>query len=175
MKVAIYIKALLFFLLGLFVIIFRNNVISYLNFIVGPVIILSALDELIFKIIINLKFSEEHKFHLHTPISMLILGIIITILHEKTLEFVCIIWGCISIVEETKEINHFFAEKKKNIFLLIRSVIGLVLGIILILDPLEHVLLHIIILGCDFMIDSLRLVLNSIFIKSSKDIDYLEE
>ncbi|MCI5583174.1 MAG: hypothetical protein MR357_05615, partial [Anaeroplasma sp.] len=66
MKVAIYIKALLFFLLGLFVIIFRNNVISYLNFIVGPVIILSALDELIFKIIINLKSSEEHKFHLHT-------------------------------------------------------------------------------------------------------------
>ena len=134
-----FIKLIVYLIIGVSVIVFRETLIDYLKYLIGGLLILYSAEEITFDVI----FFREHIFHrekIYLGIVEFILGVVLLAFdHEFT--SCCIVWATWSIVRESYEIKDIMCELKALGSRIISGVESLVIigfSISLILHPTEH-------------------------------------
>jgi uncharacterized membrane protein HdeD (DUF308 family) len=177
-KITGFIRIFLYITFGLILIIGEANdaiFVTYnLNLIVGIPLLIGSLSHLYsdFK---RCKYkSVDNFFGGEIIIAVLsILAIFYPLLKksfEEEIIFICIVWGVIAILNGSRDFSHviyYINSKEPYIYSLIESIIMIILALLLILDPLEHVKLHIIVLGIEFLIEAAEVCIHTFIGKKS--------
>ena len=144
--------------IGTILIIFHENISHILPYIIGVNTILISTS-FIKDFIIEKNFDEKNTKKLASGIIMFIVGIIIIIQNQDSINLIAISWGIFGLkkgIDELSEAIYNHIQKKKFIITLIHSIIEISLAIILIYNPFEKLSEHIIILGIEYVMLSLQ-------------------
>lgn len=90
---------------------------------------------------------------------LLTLGLVIMVTQNASLLLLGVIWGLLGLGKGAKEINTFlyrFSRKENFLFPLIMGLLEIIFGLILILEPTEHITFHVMILGINMILYSIR-------------------
>ncbi len=156
MKTLSLLKPIIYILTGLLIIIFYEQILSILPYVVGSIMILVNISSIITDI-----FLKEYN-HIGYKIGIIMLGIIIITIVSEDFNAICIIWATISIINGGRSLIKSMLginESILNIFSLFLAIVAIVLSIFLILNPENHVATHIILLGIEIILDGIRLIL----------------
>ncbi|MCR5786420.1 MAG: hypothetical protein K6G28_01805 [Acholeplasmatales bacterium] len=178
-KVTGIIRLTLYALIGLLLIIGELNelpfIIDNLNIIVGTPLLIGSVSHMISDFKEGKHMKHDNFFGGEFIVTILSVIILFYPLLGKQkndeIIFICIAWGVIAILNGSRDFSHviyYINSKKPYVYSLIESVIMVVLAIMLILDPMEHVKLHIIVLGIEFLIEALEVVIHTFVGKSDK-------
>ena len=169
--IAVYywLRLFIFTALAVLIGVFAHQLIEYLPFLVGGVIVIYGFEGVLFPISrVKGKFFHEYQFFL--GLVQLLLGILMM---AKVRDFnnICMIWATWTIVRESFELyetTHKFLKKFPAILSLSLSMIEIVFSVLLIIYATEHhALTHIYLLIPEFVINGLSPLL---FIYYSKHI-----
>ena len=152
-------RIVLFTALAALIFILPDFFTEHVAFIVGSVMILFGADDLIHEHMTQ-KGAKLFPGGLSSIVSAFLGLLMILFLHEtasdpETLIKVCVIWGSWSIIQEIYELYEvweLFREKRLGILSALESLAVIVLSVLLIFDPAEHVRLHILILGAELIL-----------------------
>ena len=151
------IKPIVYIITGILIIIFSKQIVNYLPYVVGSIMILVNVEAIIVDAI------EKDYEHFGYKLGIIVLGIVIMSAAFDDFEAICIIWATISIINGGRSLIKSIIDIKKskviNIIGLLLSLLSIVLSIFLIIDPLEHVGSHIILLGLEIILDGSRILL----------------
>ena len=151
------IKPLVYIITGIAIIIFSKQIINYLPYVVGLIMILVNIEAIIVDAI------EKDYEHFGYKLGIIVLGIVIMTAAFDDFEAICIIWATISIINGGRSLIKSIIDIKKakviNIIGVLLALLSIVLSIFLIVDPLEHVTSHIVLLGLEIILDGSRIIL----------------
>lgn len=138
-------KLIVCVILAILIFIFREQLVNYLKYFIGGLMVAYGLDEIAFEIFCH-KSKFFYKSKTYLGLIELVLGTALLVLNLD-LEAVCVIWATWSIVRESYEIKELVTEIKSvtlTIISGIESIAVIVLSIMLIAEPGEHhALIHI--------------------------------
>lgn len=168
------IKLIVFVILGVVVFVFRETFVEHLKYFIGGLMLLYAVEEILFEII----YSRKHFFHkekVYLGLIELILGLVLLIANVSY-ESVCIIWAVWSILRESYEIKEIIAELKcwvPRILSGVESIAVIVFSVMLILEPGEHhAMIHLYLLLVELVLTPLVPLLDElIYEKTHKEIE----
>lgn len=151
-----YFLPIVYFLLGLLMIIFPETINNIINYIIGGLIIIFGLDYII-RYINNNKVTTYSKYGLTIGIIPVICGIFLICNPEILVSIIPFIAGMIIIMDAIEKIKHAIDLKKLSLeewyVDLIVAILFMVFGIIIILNPFKTAKLLIRILGIFFLVD----------------------
>lgn len=151
------IKPLVYIITGIAIIIFSKQIVNYLPYVVGLIMILVNIEAIIVDAI------EKDYEHFGYKLGIIVLGIVIMTAAFDDFEAICIIWATISIINGGRSLIKSIIDIKKakviNIIGVLLALLSIVLSIFLIIDPLEHVTSHIVLLGLEIILDGARIIL----------------
>ena len=136
--------------------VFAHDIISYLHYLVGGVMLLYGFEGILFTIArVKLDFYKDYQFFLGCM--ELLLGIIMMAL-VRDFNIICVMWGTWTIVRESFELyetSHKFLHKFPAILSLALSIIEIVFSVLLILHASHHhALTHIYLLIPELIINA---------------------
>ncbi len=155
-KTLVLIKPIIYIITGLLIIILSEKIVDYLPYVVGSIMILVNVEAIIVNII-----EHDHE-SIGYKLGIIVLGILIITAASHDFEAICVIWATISIINGGRSLMRSVFNIKKswiNILGLALAILSIVLSIFLILDPLEHVTTHIVLLGIEIILDGIRIIL----------------
>jgi len=155
-KTLVLIKPIIYIITGLLIIILSEKIVNYLPYVVGSIMILVNVEAIIVNII-----EHDHE-NIGYKLGIIVLGILIITAASHDFEAICVIWATISIINGGRSLMRSIFNIKKswiNILGLALAILSIVLSIFLILDPLEHVTTHIVLLGIEIILDGIRIIL----------------
>lgn len=155
-KTLVLIKPIIYIITGLLIIILSEKIVDYLPYVVGSIMILVNVEAIIVNII-----EHDHE-NIGYKLGIIVLGILIITAASHDFEAICVIWATISIINGGRSLMRSIFNIKKswiNILGLALAILSIVLSIFLILDPLEHVTTHIVLLGIEIILDGIRIIL----------------
>jgi len=155
-KTLVLIKPIIYIITGLLIIILSEKIVNYLPYVVGSIMILVNVEAIIVNII-----EHDHE-NIGYKLGIIVLGILIITAASRDFEAICVIWATISIINGGRSLMRSIFNIKKswiNILGLALAILSIVLSIFLILDPLEHVTTHIVLLGIEIILDGIRIIL----------------
>lgn len=135
----LFIKLALFITIAVLIIVFREQLIEYIDHFIGTLMVVYGIEELLSEILFAGKLLlTKDKFYL--GIIDILLGVVL-IFTKLSYEATCVIWAAWSIIRESFEIKDIFAELHvliPRIVYGIESVVVIVFSIMLIAEPGEH-------------------------------------
>ena len=153
------IKLVVFIILAIMLLIFRNYLSLNIKYLVGPLLLIYGMDILIKHFIKKDKFSMRNEFFL--GIMEITLGLVILIFLNNEVDSsdyvtICVVWAVWTITREGIELEK---HSKKIIFGnalgiidTIESIVSIVFSIILLINPVhEYVMIHIILLVIELL------------------------
>ena len=93
------------------------------------------------------------------PIVLTLLGLVIFFSQNSSLLVLGVVWGLLGLSKGAREINAFiqrFSCKENFLFPLILGILEIIFGLILIYEPTEHISFHVIILGINMVLFSIK-------------------
>jgi uncharacterized membrane protein HdeD (DUF308 family) len=151
------IKPIVYIITGILIIIFSKQIVEYLPYVVGSIMILVNIEAIVVDSI------EKDYEHFGYKLGIIVLGIVIMTAAFDDFEAICIIWATISIINGGRSLIKSIIDIKKatviNIIGVLLALLSIVLSIFLIVDPLEHVTSHIVLLGLEIILDGSRIIL----------------
>ena len=162
----LFIKFAVFTILAVFVFIFREKLVEYLQPFIGALMIFYGLEGILYEIL-NHKLHFIHVGKSYLGLVELIFG---TVLLIAPLEYsyVCIIWATWSIVRESYEIKEVVSDIKSVLPKILsgaESIAVIVLSVMLILEPTEHhALIHMYMLVIELVLNPATVLLDELFI-----------
>lgn len=167
MRVWKNIKFILYIAIAICILLFRETLLEEIRWVVGPLIVLYALESIIISVVSKsekLEFLEDLKFY-SSLVELILAGIILFV--ETDYETVCIIWAVWSILRENGELKECFELLKHKIpagLSLIESLVSIYFSIGLILTPTEHhANLHLYLLSIELISAVLFPVLRAVY------------
>ena len=88
-----------------------------------------------------------------------LLGVVVFVSQTSSLLLLGVIWGLLGLGKGAKEINTFLyrlTNKENFLFPLIMGILEVIFGLILIYEPTEHIAFHVIILGINMILYSIK-------------------
>ena len=152
------INAVMFVLIGLVNIICASKLTNILPLIIGSAMILAALIALIYNIT-KKEYKTLDTMKIPKNAVSIILGISILFKGNNAIPFISIIWGISGLKKGTKGLDVALYNKvqgKKFFWELIHAIFELVLSILLIYNPFEKITEHLVLLGVEMVINSLK-------------------
>ena len=143
-------QVLAFVVLGLILVIFPNEVGMAAPYILGIVQILYGC----LNIVISLKYPDS-VVSLGGGIVNIVLGVVFLIQKWESIAIIGVIWAIISLYEAAKEIDECRKKKDHILVSIISIVITIGLAVILMIDPFEHFITHVRILGLEMIVPAL--------------------
>ena len=128
--------------------------------IIGTIIIIMSVISIIISIM-KKEYKTLETNILASGIVSFLLGIMVLINNQNSIPFIAIVWGILGLKKGVKGLNialYNKANKKKYIIELIHSIIETILSILLIFNPFEKFEEHLIILGIEMIVSSLKIV-----------------
>jgi len=142
-------------ILGILVFIFNNQIPNCLGYVVGGVMLLYGIEGLIFDFKKSSIITKGTRFFTH--LILVIMSFITMFIAKDDIKLVCYIWAVWSIDREAEEIDEKVLDHLENIPVAIinglESLIVMGLSIMLIINPLEHMHSHIILLGIELLLE----------------------
>lgn len=159
-------KMLIYFILGIIIIIFRIELKKYLYLVVGIPVLVLAIEGMTYEILTK-SYLKKHN-HIGAELLRLILSVIIIFFLKNDLILICIIWGIIAILSSTREFGQciYKLTEKRSIIIsiqLLESIFQTVFAILLIIDPEEHVNFHLILLGVEMELEASRILFSYLY------------
>lgn len=176
LKIYRIISAVLYVILGILVIIFRDMWVDYLHYVVGAPTLILALHSLYIDLLTK-SYKDMHN-RIGYDIARIAISCIIIFVYKDSMYIACVLWGMLAIFNASFLLSKaFYLMHKKSYFLfsLILSVSEITFAILLIIDPMEHVMFHIILLGVEFILDAIRNVLLIVHMRLPIGEEELEE
>ena len=144
-----FLQALLFLAIGILACVFSHRILHLFHYLVSGLLFFTGGVEL------YLYFSWKNYLDPQNPqfkigVLTLVAAILIFLVPERSLVFICVVWGSLSILKAVNEWNRLIQQKLQGerIFLpAFVSLVELVLGIILILELTNAIGHHIVWLG----------------------------
>ena len=93
------------------------------------------------------------------PIVLTLLGLVIFLSQNSSLLVLGVVWGLLGLSKGAREINSFIyrvSHKENFFFPLILGILEIIFGLILIYEPTEHISFHVIILGINMVLFSIK-------------------
>ena len=143
-------QVLAFVVLGLILVIFPNEMGTVAPYILGIVQILYGG----LNIIISLKYPDA-SVSLGGGIISVVVGAIFLFQKGDSIAIIGVIWAMLSLYEASKEIDECRKKKEHLIVSIISIVVTIGLAVILMIDPFEHFITHVRILGLEMIIPAL--------------------
>ena len=165
------IKLGVYVVLAVLIFIFREQLVEHLKYFIGGLMILYAVEEILF-IIIHHVHHILHEDKVYLGFIELLLGIVLMCVN-LSYESVCIIWATWSILRESYEIKEIACELKHIVPKIISGVESLVIiifSILLIIEPGEHhAMIHLYLLLAELVIAPLTPLLDELLMKKKKE------
>lgn len=158
MKKTMFITAIIYILLGIFMIISPASISNIICYVIGFLILAFGGNQIF--IFINSKGTQISKFNLVLGILALLLGSYVVINPEAFISFIPIVVGVIIIVDAITKMVEAFSLKNNgyakwnNIF--ITSIIMLLFGLFLFFNPFDSVKLIFRLIGIFLVIDGIN-------------------
>lgn len=153
------IRQIIFFIVGIMNIIFASLLREKLPMIIGFASIITGTISFI-KNMIKKEYETLETMKIPRDIVISILGIIILLKKENAIPFIAIAWGILGLLRGSKELNvavYNKVHKKTFLLELVHSVLELVFSMLLIFDPFEKIEEHLVLLGIEMVIGSLKI------------------
>lgn len=164
------IKLGVYVVLAVLIFIFREPLVEHLKYFIGGLMILYAVEEILF-IIIHHVHHILHEDKVYLGFIELLLGIVLMCVN-LSYESVCIIWATWSILRESYEIKEIAYELKHIVPKIVSGVESLVIiifSILLIIEPGEHhAMIHLYLLLAELVIAPLTPLLDELLMKKKK-------
>ena len=161
------IKLGVYIVLAVLVFIFRETLVENLKYFIGGLMILYAVEEVLF-IILHHIHHILHEEKVYLGFIELLLGIVLLCV-PVSYESVCIIWATWSILRESYEVKEIFCELHNivpKIISGIESIVIIVFSILLIIEPGEHhAMIHLYLLLAELVVTPLTPLLDELLTK----------
>ncbi|MBR6072396.1 MAG: hypothetical protein IKP77_06185 [Acholeplasmatales bacterium] len=159
-------KMVFYIPIGIIIIVMREHLINYLSLIVGIPMLIVSIEGLIYEIAIH-SYKTEHN-RIGEEIIKIILSVLIIFAFDNNVEIISIIWGVIAILQAVKELSKAIYELTYGgnplfLLLLLQTIIQIIFAILLIIEPEEHVSLHLVLLGVEMELESSRILFTFIY------------
>ena len=158
-----YIVAGMLAFFGILCFFMADEIRDGLSLILGGLLLILAGDNL-YEAFADRHFNEEDTTSIANAIIYTILGIIVLLRRSEADSVVGAIWGILGLLLASRNISHSLYElihrKGKtagHILHLIHSLFSIFISILLLLDPVEHLLFHVYILGAELMDYAVRI------------------
>ena len=164
------INPIIFIIVGLMNIIYANKLTEILPMISGIMIIVTSGMALIYNIT-KKEYKTLDTMRIPKNVVSIILGISIVFNKNNAIPFIAIVWGISGLRKGTKELNiaiYNKVHKNKFILELLHAIFELVISILLIYNPFEKIEEHLVLLGIEMIISSIKYVFKD---KKYKDIE----
>lgn len=163
-----YIKLAIYFTLAVLILVFKDPLIEHLKYFIGGLMIMYALEEVLFELI----FSRHHFFHqnkVYLGFIELLLGLLLVIVNISY-EGTCIIWATWSLLRETHEVEEILSELQTlpaKILSGVESLVIIVFSVMLIIEPTEHhAMIHLYLLLVELIVAPLTPLVDETIIKA---------
>ena len=157
-KFAVFRVRIILLAVGIFCILFPTTFCDFIPLIVGVSMILVGA----FGIFVGFE-TKNYKVPeisgIGDSVVLTLLGLVIVISHNASLLLIGVIWGLLGLGKGAKEINTFIfrlLNKENFIFPLVIGILEIIFGLILILEPTEHIAFHVVILGINMVLFSIK-------------------
>lgn len=166
------IKLVIFAILGVMVIVFRETHVENLRMVVGTLMLLYGIEEIIYEAIFYPR-QFDRKTRSYFGLVEIIVGITFLCVNSITYESVCVTWAVWSMIRESYEIKEIIAELHAYVprfVSLIESIIVFIFSIMLIINPTEHhALTHLYLLVFELILNPLVPLADDLIIHYKKN------
>ena len=169
-KIIEILNAVIFVLIGLITIIYAYKLTNILPTIIGCTMILTSGITLIYNIS-QKEYKSLETMKIPQNIVSIILGISILFKGNNAIPFISIIWGISGLKKGTKGLEVAFYNKIHNnkfVWELLHALFEITISILLIYNPFEKITEHLVLLGIEMVIHSIKFVFKD---EAYKDID----
>lgn len=149
-----YIGALILFF-GVLMLIFPEQMALAAPYMLGGGLILRGIAV----IILSFRYKETSNGP-GKAVLYFVLGLIFMILSADSVGIIGVIWAVFTLEEVSLEINEMWKDKHLSVIHIITAVISVALAVMLILDPFEHFVTHVRILGLEIVASCLSRVVD---------------
>lgn len=152
-------RQIVFIILGFINVIFASTLREKLPYIIGITSVIIGSISLI-KNIKNKEYQKLETMRISRDFVSVILGVMILLKGEHAIPFIAIVWGISGLQKASKGLNialYNRAQKKPFFLELLHSTLELIFAILLIFNPFEKLEEHLIILGIEMIISSLKI------------------
>ena len=164
------IKLVIYTVLAVLIFVFREKLVENLKYFIGGLMILYALEEILF-IVIHHVHHLLHEDKVYLGFIELVLGVVL-LCTNFSVEEVCIVWATWSILRESYEIKEIACELKNiapKILSGTESLVIIVFSIMLLFEPGEHhAMIHLYLLLAELVIAPLTPLLDELLSKNKK-------
>ena len=150
---------ILLFLFGILLVIFPDFFYRAFPWMLGIELIIHGLTV----IYLSVKYREESKGP-GRAVPYIVMGVGTIILGSDATGIIGVIWAVFTLNEVSEDINLMWKEKHISVITTVTAVISVVLAVMLMIDPFEHFVFHIRILGLEVIFSCLSRYVE--FIKS---------
>lgn len=165
-KIAVYIVAAAYFVVGALCVSITNYITHYLSYIVGSMMTVFGLIGLIFSII-QREYKSTKTNRTATDLIMFDVGIMV--LFEEIdpdsdpITMISIVWGIFGLFEGAHAFNHAFsriANSQRCVYFLLKGIVECAVGFIMLYRPNSHEahFLHIVVFGISLMVDAITMI-----------------
>ena len=151
-----YFLSIVYFILGLLMVIFPGTVNDIINYIIGGLLMLFGIDYIV-RYLSNNKVTTYSKYSLTVGIVPIICGVFLICNPEVLVSIIPFVAGMIILMDAFEKLKHAVDLKKMKYdewwVDLIVSILFIVFGIVVIMNPFDAAKLLIRILGIFFLID----------------------
>ena len=156
------------FLMGVLCLILSDVIFFSLPFLLSGLLFLLAVDNL-YEAFKNHEFNEEDTDEIANTIIFLALAIVVLFKSDDSAIIIGAIWGILGLFLASGNISHALYEiiNKKgrtagHVFHLLHAGLSIAISIALLLDPEEHLYLHVYILGLELVDYAVRIAFNEV-------------
>ena len=151
-----YFLPIVYFILGLLMVIFPGTVNDIINYIIGGLLMLFGIDYIV-RYLSNNKVTTYSKYSLTVGIVPIICGVFLICNPEVLVSIIPFVAGMIILMDAFEKLKHAIDLKKMNYdewwVDLVVAILFIVFGIIVIMNPFDAAKLLIRILGIFFLVD----------------------
>ncbi len=157
-KIAAFRVRILLLAVGLFCIFLPTLFLEFVPVIIGSAMAMAGL----FGVISTWHaraFRYTSMSMIGESIVLMLLGLTFLVTQDTSLLMIGVIWGLLGLSKGAKEINTFLyrlANKENFVFPLVMAILEIIFGLVLILEPTEHIAFHVVILGINMVLYSIK-------------------
>lgn len=137
---------LVFLVLGILMVIFPEPLAKVFPWVLGIALLLNS-----FVSVIHLLKDKHDQKGPGKAILCCIIGLVILIRGNVATGIIGVIWAVYSLVEVSEEINEMWKERHYPVIRLIAALISIMLAVMLMVDPNEHFITHVRVLGLEIL------------------------
>ncbi len=137
---------IVFLVVGILLVIFPEQFAKAFPWILGCLLVMRAV-----LVVVLAVFYKDEQHGPGRAILYCVMGLTIMIRGSRATGIIGVIWAVFSLAEVSEEINEMWKEKQFSAVHMISALISIALAVMLMIDPFEHFITHVRVLGLEIL------------------------